>query len=165
VLETLWTLILVFGVLWTWHESEAMLTDAIALGEMVDSIATAAPPGATVAIAADPVGQLEFAVSFPYHLAARGRPDLDVRMIATTRDNPTESQAQESLVMPYFPGRGDLGERGCAGLAAVVLFSDVGSAIEAEPCLQVEGFALESFTRSVGMPAFVPEYVRSSFRP
>lgn len=161
--EALWAVVLVFGALWTWRESESMLEDSIALNRMVDAIVTSAPTGATVAIAADP-RHLEESVSLPYHLAARRRPDLHVRLIAVPTGDPTESPSTEAL-KSYFEGRSGLGERGCDGVDAVVLFSDLDLAAQSEPCLGTDGFKLELFTQIAALPSFVPEFLRALLPP
>jgi hypothetical protein len=86
----IWCGVLLLGAVQTWYQAESHRADSVALGRMVEAIAQSAPAGATVGAAIVPVEEVELAYSLPYHLAAKGRPDLSTRAITGLADDCTD---------------------------------------------------------------------------
>jgi hypothetical protein len=160
---SVWVIMLSYDSVSTWRDAERFRVDSVQLGRMVQAVSQA-PPHSTIAIAADPVRDLESTVSLPFHVAAGGRPDLDMRVLLTRSDSPDVPSAVQALAA-YFPERTDVGERGCADLAVVVLFAPQAQAIEALPCLAAADFRLESFSETVRLPDFAPSILTNLMPP
>ena len=165
IITTIWVAnLLVFSV-WTWRDAELFRADSAQLTRTLDAIVGSAPPGATVAIAADPVETEEFAVSFPYQIAATGRSDLDTRLLAVPSygSGTVAAQAGAAVAQRYFPGRADVAERGCSGIAAVVLFASESQTRQALPCLSETEFQMTLYLETVTIPDLAPPFLRQLF--
>jgi hypothetical protein len=158
---------LLLFVIATWREAELYRADSSVLAQAVDAIASSARRGATVGIAADPLMNYEFAVSFPYQLAWRGRADLDRRLLIAPDPNADQNEAAAigAAVAGHFPGHADLGVRGCANLDAVVLLAPQDRVVDLMPCLASADFRLTSFSETVSIPSYLPQSWRGLFPP
>jgi hypothetical protein len=158
--------LLLFG-LGTWREAELFRADSSVLAQAVGAITASARPAATVGIAADPAATYEFATSIPYQLAWRGRADLDRRLLIVQGPltDPTETAALGAALAAYFPGRGDLAERGCTNVDAVVLLAPEDRVVDLLPCLAPPQFRLATFSETVSVSGFVPPPWRDYFPP
>jgi hypothetical protein len=161
---TVWVIMISVYGFSTWRDAEHFRVESVQLGRMLDLVSQA-PANSTIAIAADPVRDLEAAVSLPFHIAARGRPDLDVRVLLTRSENPEAPAIVREFVTTYFPGRTNVNERDCSDLAAVVLFAPQSLAIEALPCLETAEFHLESFSENMRLPDFTPRILAELVPP
>ena len=98
-------------------------------------------------------------------MAARCRPDLHTRALLTRSESPDSPTANQRFEATYFPGRTDVAERGCADLAAVVLFASQERAVEALPCLATADYQLQSYSETVSLPGFAPAILTDLMPP
>jgi hypothetical protein len=149
-----WWLLLFTGAIATWWDSRLVEANTAALSRMISAL-DRLPTYSTVAIAANPALHLEPAESLPYHLAATGRPDLDVRLLLTSSNPPGAEGFARELSDNFFRGRADVQKHVCGDLAAIVLFASEPEARDALPCLTEGEFHIEVFDETVGLDSRV----------
>lgn len=132
----LWAWMLAVGTWATWLEANAFRVDSKLLRRAVDVMA-AAPPGSTVVIASDPARTPEKTMSLLYHVAHRGRDDLDVRLVPVVATPRTPEQQLQAIgfAQHYFPNHTGAPTTTCDRLAVAFLWVSAQTVTDTLPCL------------------------------
>jgi hypothetical protein len=119
-------------------DAEYFRADSEQLASMVNSVATSAPIGSTVALAVNPVEHYEQAVSLLYHLAHTGRSDLRIDLLVVPPDHDlsaADAELPHNLIQNLFSGPAAVTPADCPKLGAVILLVSRERASQVLPCI------------------------------